>query len=408
MKNKLIIYFFILQFTLQGQSTQMSLNQLLELVKQNNSEVQQSIVKTQSLQYQKKSIALFDKTSLNATMGQNNSFLRDANYQISQSVVNPYKYMLQTKTAQQKIVVNELETESYIKKLHLKICQHWYKALLYKQMKKTIVQEDSLIKEFVRIAEAKVKYGETRPLELSNAKIEAMNVQQEIQEVELMYQQELVAIALLSNQEKIIEPKEDELQLLATPLSKNVSDQHIGISLANSYLELAKSNTNVAKFSFLPDFQLGYTIQSFTGPQEVEGVLKYYDSKPRFQSVSFGLTLSLLNWKSNASFRKSSLKEVEIQMNKLQQEKFTLQNQLMQEYKNLDYWQKKHDYILNGLLQNAQLLILQASKGYQAGDIPYTEYLEALRSGYRVQRNYHESIDAINQSILIINYFTQF
>ena len=408
MKNKLIIYFFILQFTLQGQSTQMSLNQLLELAKQNNSDVQQSIVKTQSLQYQKKSIALFDKTSLNATMGQNNSFLRDANYQISQNVVNPYKYMLQTKTAQQKIVVNELETESYIKKLHLKISQHWYKALLYKQMKKTIVQEDSLIKEFVRIAEAKVKYGETRPLELSNAKIEAMNVQQEIQEVELMYQQELVAIALLSNQEKIIEPNEDELQLLPTPLSKNVSDQHIGITLANSYLDLAKSNTKVAKFSFLPDFQLGYTIQSFTGPQEVEGVLKYYDSKPRFQSVSFGLTLPLLNWKSNASFRKSSLKDVEIQMNKLQQEKFTLQNQLMQEYKNLDYWQKKHDYILNGLLQNAQLLILQASKGYQAGDIPYTEYLEALRSGYRVQRNYHESIDAINQSILIINYFTQF
>lgn len=69
-------------------------------------------------------------------MGQNNSFLRDANYQLSQSVVNPYKYMLQTKTAQQKIVVNELETESYIKKLHLKISQHWYKALLYKQMKK--------------------------------------------------------------------------------------------------------------------------------------------------------------------------------------------------------------------------------------------------------------------------------
>ncbi|MGB3197839.1 MAG: TolC family protein, partial [Saprospiraceae bacterium] len=306
MKNKLIIYFFILQFTLQGQSTQMSLNQLLELAKQNNSDVQQSIVKTQSLQYQKKSIALFDKTSLNATMGQNNSFLRDANYQISQSVVNPYKYMLQTKTAQQKIVVNELETESYIKKLHLKISQHWYKALLYKQMKKAIVQEDSLIKEFVRIAEAKVKYGETRPLELSNAKIEAMNVQQEIQEVELMYQQELVAIALLSNQEKIIEPNEDELQLLPTPLSKNVSDQHIGITLANSYLDLAKSNTKVAKFSFLPDFQLGYTIQSFTGPQEVEGVLKYYDSKPRFQSVSFGLTLPLLNWKSNASFRKSS------------------------------------------------------------------------------------------------------
>lgn len=316
--------------------------------------------------------------------------------------------MLQTKTAQQKIVVNELETESYIKKLHLKISQHWYKALLYKQMKKTIVQEDSLIKEFVRIAEAKVKYGETRPLELSNAKIEAMNVQQEIQEVELLYQQELVAIALLSNQEKIIEPKEDELQLLPTPLSKNVSDQHIGITLANSYLDLAKSNTKVAKFSFLPDFQLGYTIQSFTGPQEVEGVLKYYDSKPRFQSVSFGLTLPLLNWKSNTSFRKSTLKDVEIQVNKLQQEKFTLQNQLMQEYKNLDYWQKKHDYILNGLLQNAQLLILQASKGYQAGDIPYTEYLEALRSGYRVQRNYHESIDAINQSILIINYFTQF
>ena len=49
----------------------------------------------------------------------------------------------------------------------------------------------------------------------------------------------------------------------------------------------------------------------------------------------------------------------------------------------------------------------KAKFAYQDGEIPYIEYLQSIQSSLELQKKYFQSIDELNQSILLIQYYTQ-
>lgn len=72
----------VLQIQIHAQNLN-NFDELYRLALKSNSEIQQFVLQNESLEYKRKSVSLFDPTEVSAIIGQNNSHLRDANYQIS-------------------------------------------------------------------------------------------------------------------------------------------------------------------------------------------------------------------------------------------------------------------------------------------------------------------------------------
>ena len=62
------------------------------------------------------------------------------------------------------------------------------------------------------------------------------------------------------------------------------------------------------------------------------------------------------------------------------------------------------DYYKNTAMPNANLIIKNATKGYQNGDISYVEYVQSIETASQIQLNYNEAIYNYNQTIITIQY----
>jgi len=162
-----------------------------------------------------------------------------------------------------------------------------------------------------------------------------------------------------------------------------------------------------ARSSLLPDIRVGYNLQSIVGPQEIGGVVKYYDRQPRFQSLHLGLSLPLFNWRSNSNMLRSNKVEIAVQMLGVEREKFALQQQLDNEIKHYQIQKQIYQNYISGSLVAAEEMTRKAMFAYQDGEIPYIEYLQSIQSSLELQKKYFQSIDELNQSILLIQYYTQ-
>ena len=227
----------------------------------------------------------------------------------------------------QKLFLKDMEKIQFERKLKLKLSQHWYKAIYWKHIEKLTLKEDSLIVEFVKIAKAKVKFGEAKTIEKSIAELEASMIQQDLMEIDGKYRDEILALKLLLNQNIDILPTASSL-ILELPAVSSISDKHSNLNVANALLNLSKQELKYSRSSLLPDIRVGYNLQSIVGPQDVGGVVKYYDRQPRFQSLHLGLSLPLFNWRSNSNMLRSNKVEIAAQMLGLEREKFALQSKV--------------------------------------------------------------------------------
>ena len=269
----------VLQIQIYAQNLN-NFDELYRLALKSNSEIQQFVLQNESLEYNRKSVSLFDPTEVSAIIGQNNSHLRDANYQISQSISNPYKYIQKGNVLKQKLFLNDMEKIQFERKLKLKLSQHWYKAIYWKHIEKLTLKEDSLIVEFVKIAKAKVKFGEAKTIEKSIAELEASMIQQDLMEIDGKYRDEILALKLLLNQNIDILPTASSL-ILELPAVSSISDKHSNLNVANALLNLSKQELKYSRSSLLPDIRVGYNLQSIVGPQEIGGVVNSKANLPK-------------------------------------------------------------------------------------------------------------------------------
>ncbi|MBP8085959.1 MAG: TolC family protein, partial [Saprospiraceae bacterium] len=152
------------------------------------------------------------------------------------------------------------------------------------------------------------------------------------------------------------------------------------------------------------DFNVGYFIQSFAGPQEVNGQLETFDAVPRFQGAVVGMSVPLLGLKSyKANVAKADM-EILVKQKESELLESQLQNQLANYFQQYAFGNQHVDYYQSSALPNAESILRNASRGYQSGDIGYVEYAQALQTNLEIQRLNLDAINNLNQTILSIQF----
>ncbi|TLV02210.1 CusA/CzcA family heavy metal efflux RND transporter [Dyadobacter luticola] len=287
-----------------------------------------------------------------------------------------------------------------------KVKSVYYQLLAVSEKQKLLEEENLRAQRFFKAATLRYKTGEANQLEVSVAEsglgeIETQVLQNRGQKSNLQKQLQTLVFST--------EPVEPEGDTLSRRNLGNILTDTSGMS-ANPYLRylyqqilIEQKSTAVLRTSLLPGFTVGYFNQSLIGFQNTSGPEVYYGARKRFQGFQIGVSVPIFSAAPRARIRAAELSEKlgQTQLANARLEMSSAFQQALQSFQNasesLRLFEEK-------TLRLADTLRINAAKGYEAGEIGYVEYAQALNRALNIQSRYVDLLDTYNQSVVEVEY----
>ncbi len=402
LNRKKLSLFFILFLSVAGMSQQaITLQQSLAMAIKNNLSMQ----KNQKFGAYKNAMVNTYKeipsTYISTELGQVNSALFDGKFSISQSFLHPKTHKSRKnllseewKLAMKGGLIDENDVKQNVALLYVD-----FQYMLSK--KQLVTQADSLLKIFMLKAKLRYGAGESNRLEKSYALIQQQSNQAVLQEVDTLLKNMLLDFNYLIQGAENYTPLRNQNSTLLE-LDTIEIEHHPLIEWSDQKCIVAKALTSQEKNLLLPQFNIGYSNNSFQGFGQNN---EKYNFLNRFHSVQAGLSIPL--------FRQSIKKKIEASLlyEKIEEiEKVNYQSKLNTKSKKLlgDYhlYQSKIKSFLVIQLPEAKSLMDAAQDQLDKGDINYLDYSLILRQALEVYHDYETTINALNRTIIQLNYLT--
>jgi cobalt-zinc-cadmium resistance protein CzcA len=327
------------------------------------------------------------KTNIGLEYGKVNSLFNDNRFTISQPLSLPKVYQRQrgvyraeSRAADNKTQWQEQEILREVKIIYWQLTDamdRW----------KLLVKLDSVYTQFAKAAALRYATGETNQLEkaTSNARLQQVRLQRNALLQDIQLSQEKLKWLLQTEESILPAPEIFMLDSLQLPVDTNLLQHHPYLVFKEEQLKVAKAKTLLERNSLSPDFSLGYNNMTIMGYQSKDGInQQYFGSDRRFGTAALTLGIPLFTKSSRERVKASSLLEekaaVELQIAKTRYSNELRQLQLEQQ----KWWAQYHYYEKEGL-QQATLLMQQASKGYSVGEIGYLDWLQLMDQALRIQ-----------------------
>jgi cobalt-zinc-cadmium resistance protein CzcA len=391
--------------TLEAQAP-LSLSETLEKAYLQNLSIEAKVLESTAQSKLSKSVGILPKTNIALSLGQMNTVRFDENLSISQSITNPAYRKAQRQVAEQQAALSKAEIAISKQDLQLSISKSWYAMLYWQELKRALLKEDSLLQEFVRAATLRFDNGDGTILEKMSAENKQQQLRQTFFEVETNMVIEMLKIKQLAGLEEDFTPLDSTLTLVEFELAtaeSELSDNPI-LRYLQMQARVTEAEQNAAKKESLPDFQVGYFIQSFAGPMDVNGQNKDFNAIPRFQGVSLGISVPIFGGPAY----KAKSEGLGLRIEALKKEQASLQSQLesrlQQLLKQYDFYQLNLKYYQETALPNSDLLVKYAVRSYKSGESDYVAYLQALQISLDNRKAYWAALLQLNQTLLEIQY----
>jgi heavy metal efflux system protein len=400
------IFFLFFCINSNAQSVKkITINEAIDIAIQNNQQLKANSLEIQATEILRKTANELPKLDFNTQLGQYNSIKFDNAFQLSQTIPFPTLFGAKKGLINAEIKAKQIQKELSVYEIKKQIRSLFYQIeyLQYNQQK--LQGLDSLYNEFIRVANLRYKTGDTKKIEISTAETKQG-------EINLLAQQNKVYLQIAYQQLKTKLNTNDSIEVATNnnynPLqasniidSNAISNHPILQSLYQS-MQIAEQTKKVEKAQGLPDFTLGYNNQSLIGVQTINGVDKFFGAGNRFSAVNIGVAIPL-----TFGATKARIKSLEYQKQSLlsqaQYQSTVLNTQLQNAITQYQQDVKQYSYYKTQALPNADDIVKAAQLGYRTGDISYVEYLYALQTASDIQLKYLQSIQQINQTVVIIN-----
>ena len=387
-----------------SQNTNLNLQNAIDIGLKNNQLIQGSELETRMQTRLKGTAFEMPKTYISGTFGQYNTKAFDKNFSVSQSF-NLFQISARKQLINANIKSSELRLGTVKQEITYNIRQSWNTLLYLNQLNRVLVQQDSLLQRFVRAASIKFETGEINLLEKTTAITKEQELQQLIKQNNTQIEIEkfkLKTLLHLDTDFTIGDTLFAPVSIAELTDTANLK-QNPALQYALQQVQVATANKSLEKAVLTPDFTAGYFIQSLTGNQDVNGPTVYYNGTPRFQGFTVGIGIPIFAGSSISKVKAAGI-NVEIQQQNASYQQSLLRSQYQQQLMQLYTYQSLIDYYISAALPNANTISVNATKGYQNGDISYVEYVQALQTVLDVKTNYMEAVNNFNLSAIILQY----
>ncbi|MDP2041129.1 MULTISPECIES: CusA/CzcA family heavy metal efflux RND transporter [Algoriphagus] len=387
-----------------------SLDEAIQVAIQNNPTLKAADLQTQQERELKGTSWNMAKTNFSLTHGQYNSIYNNDNqFNISQSMEFPTVYANQKKLAKARIEASEWMHSATQNELVQQVKVSWYLLWLEKSKQQLLQEQDEIYERFVQVASLRYQTGETNLLEKATAESQVAELKAMLQQNQSDIEIHRTQLQTLLNLDSIgdiamgyLEARESNVLLDTQGIANNPT-----LAWFRQQMEVAEKEKSVEKAKFLPDLSAGYFNQSLNGPnQDLDGNPVTFTSSDRFTGFQVGMAIPIFGAKSQASAIKAAeLKKQESEA-RLQAVTNQLQgrlNSLIQQYQK---FQTSLEYYEQNALPQAELILKQAQKGFESGEIGYVEYIQGLNRALAVRFNYLDILNQYNQTVIQIEFIS--
>lgn len=399
-----IVLFLLLTTIAQAQETpRLNLNQAIETAIKNNQLVQANELGIRAQNQLSPTAFELPKTDLNAMLGQYNSRNFDQNYSISQSF-KPFLFQARKQLINANIKNSELKLATTRHEVTFQIRQSWNRILYLNATNLLLRKQSEYLKILVNAANVRLRTGEGTLLEKTTTETKQLELEQTRKQNEGLIRSEKLKIRSLLNMQGDFIQADTTFQISKSLLTDSVYiNQNPLLQQAIQQVQIAEANRNLDKAQRRPDFSAGYFIQSLTGNQDVKGKTVFYNGTPRFQGITLGISIPIFGRAANARIRAAET-EILVQQKNADYLKNQLVTQLLQQIEEQTVNQSLLDYYRQTALPNTDIIVRNARKAFENGEIGYVEYLQGLETVLSVQQNYLNAINQFNQNNINLQY----
>lgn len=383
--------------SINGNAQITSVEAAIDYALKNNTSIEASAIKVQRSDVLIDGAYVVPKTELSAALGQINTKAFDMNFSVSQSF-NPFLKKVKKELAKAHYVKSEMEYERNKAELILEIRNTWDDleyTLAYYQLYTGLLER---WKKFESHAEKKFNLGESNLIEKTTAKLKLEGMNQKVLMLSTEVENLKLRLFVLLNTDQKIEPEQGYKKIdLPSQNETELKDEHPLLQLSRQEIEIASRQADAYKGEKKPDFKLGYFVQSIKGVQEVDGIISNFDGTPRFHGANVGVGIPIFGKSYSAKVKAA---EKDRLVNEAQHQYQTLQMRSMIESMDLklNRLNTTYSYYEDEAIPYARLIESSANTSYEAGDISYLEYMQALDTKAEVEGTLIDVIHDLNQT----------
>lgn len=386
-----------------AQQVPLTLDKATQTALQNNFSIRSAGLEIQYNQKLKRTAFEIPKTSITYLGGQYNSFYKDNNISVSQSIPFPTVFTAQSALGKSLIRGSELKKAATENELIFQVRQVYYQLMFQYARQQLLLQQDSLYEGFFRSASLRYKTGESNLLEKTSVETQRNEVKNQLRLSESDIQIYLSQLKTLVNSPEpvtIADHKIFKRDFSVVSDSAMISGNPL-LQYLNAQTNTALLEKKVASAKALPDFLVGYFSQTLIGIPLQN--LETATSSNRFTGFQVGISIPLLFGPYAARVQASKI-NTDIARSNYALYETNLRGQYLQAAQ--EYLKNKSslDYYESSALPNADLILKQVQTAFNKGEINYTEYLLGLQRALNIKEAYLQSLNQYNQSILTIEF----
>lgn len=402
-----VMLFSLLSMIANGASAQVpiSLKAAIDTALKNNLNVKQEQLKASYQKLLIKTTAIVPQTSLTGEVGQINSIYTDTKFGISQSINFPTVYSRQKDLMQKEwensllaVQVRELQLKKQVSLL--------FSHMIYVEQKRQLVlSADSMYAAFYKKAVLRLEKGESNILEKTSAAAQLGQIRIQLDQLREDSSILQVQFQLLLNSSTVFTPTENGNTISLSAVADSASlQEHPTLKIIRQQQEVAGALIQLEKSRLLPDLTLGYNNTSIKGVGADE---KYYSGSKRFNAVQVGVGLPIFASAQHARINSAKINKLVVEGH------YAMGSQAMQaEYAVALKQYKKHSqavqYYEQGGLKNAGLIDAAAQQQFANGNINYLEWVLLVNQATIIRSEYVEATRNLNESIIQLNYFSNY
>ncbi len=347
------------------------------------------------------------KTVIDGQYGQFNSYTSDNSVAISQTFEFPTVYINKYKLANANIKSSEMQYLMSQLEIATQVKQVYWHYLFLSSKQKLLVYQDSLYSGFLRAAELRAKAGETNKLEMITARSQSLEIRNQLFQVTSDIAISSNRLMLLLNSRVPLVPEfKEAVRIGFNPLSDTVSIEHNpSLDYIKQQVEISQTEKKLERSKMLPDINVGYFSQTIIGTQDIDGSPRTFGNDYRFNGVQAGISVPLWFSPYISRTKAAKISEEKARTDAENYAKSVSGNfqSLLDEYNkyanSVDYYEKQ-------AVPEADLIIDQASRSYQAGALDYLDYVLTLNRALAIRQSYLDALNSYNQTIISIEYIT--
>jgi cobalt-zinc-cadmium resistance protein CzcA len=386
----------------QTPTAPLALEAALNQAQINNGSTRVSGLNTALLRTSRQTAREIGRTDLSWMGGQYNTINWDNNFTLSQGIPN-FKLIKQLENlADANVRGSELQAQLTRTDLRAQVKRIYYTLNYLSERLRLLRTQDSLLVEFRRATSVRQRTGEGTSLEVATADNLVGEVRNQIAVTEA---DQLIArsqFQTLLNTTSPLTLTDSTLTRRPIPVfTDSAFVQNPTLAVLRQQVDIAGRQIAVEQARLRPDFSVGYFNQSLIGTQTVGTSEVYYGGGKRFQGVLVGVSIPVFQKAQRARIEAArlgqQLGEAQLAYNQrnLQGELVTVVQTIRQQQASLTYYDQTG-------LPVARQLAEGARKAFQAGEISYLEYSQALIRSYQTRTAYLTTIDHYNQAVIAL------